>query len=293
MKKPIIVVHGGTGKTPANNEEERRTALEEATEAGRACLERGESAVEAVYLAVRLLESSGLFEAGAGSSPQLDGIIRQDASLMCSEGRAGGVIGVVGVQSAIEGARRIYDRPIEHTTLAGSDASLVLKALGVKVAPFPTRRREVHDCVQAYIQGMPDLYGTVGAVALDVSGRLAAATSTGGYPTALPGRTGDSGIIAAGTYATPRCALSCTGNGDRIVPSGIAVAIDAYIECGLRVIDAADRAMQRLAHWKGDGGFILLTSDGQVIIRSNVPVIRAASNHRGADDESQRWLLGG
>ncbi len=281
--EPKIVVHGGTAKIPAENEPQRRIFLKEAVKKGIDCLRGGGTSIDAVCLSVRMLEDSGLFEAGVGSSPQLDGIVRYDASLMSCSGRAGGVIGIVGVKSAIEAARRVFDKPIEHTTLAGESAALVLRALGMEVSDPPMRSRSVDECVRDYLRGMPGLYGTVGAVAIDQSGLLAAATSTGGYRTALPGRTGDSGIVSAGTYATTRCALSCTGNGDRIVPSGIAVAVDAYLECGLAPSEAVDRALTRLAAFGGEGGFIFLSPDGQIFVRANVPIIRVASSHISTD----------
>ena len=294
MKKPEprIVIHGGTSRVPAEDEPDKRRALEQGVAQAHRCLEAGGSAVEAVVLAVGWLEASGLFEAGRGATPQMDGVIRYDASLMSSDRRAGGIIGVSGLSSAIEGARRLHEGPIRHTTLAGESATAVLAALGMNVHKTAPRSRSVSDCVSQYLAGVPDMFGTVGAAALDRQGMLAAGSSTAGYVTALPGRTGDTGTIGAGTYASERCAVSCTGNGDRIVPSGLSVALDTYLECGLAIEEVTRRAMARLGCHGGEGGFVMLLPDGRIHVRANVEIIRVAASHPGADSESARWLGG-
>ena len=102
----------------------------------------------------------------------------------------------------------------------------------------------------------------------------------------MPGRTGDTGTIGAGTYATTRSAVSCTGDGDRIVPSGLAVSLDAYLECGLTAESALDLAVTRIADYGGHGGFICLMPDGRAFVRANVEVIRAVASCPGADEEN-------
>lgn len=270
-----LVVHGGVAiRSDSELDQVRRgAALDAALAEGESCLARGRGAVDAVRAAVACLEASGLFTAGRGSEPQRDGVVRMDASLMNSDGRAGAVIGVSALESAIEGAYLVYDQ-LEHTTLVGPVADAVLGHLGAATREPSRPTRELGTCVKEHLERPGAMLGTVGAVALDAAGTLAAATSTGGYASAMPGRAGDSGVIGIGTYATPRCAISCTGNGDRFLAAGLAACLDAYLEAGLSPRDAVAMGMRRLRVAGAAGGFLLLLPDGGAWVAANVPVIR-------------------
>jgi beta-aspartyl-peptidase (threonine type) len=269
-----LIVHGGVSDHDDSSEDQaqRGAALDAALADGTVVLADGGSALAAVRMAVVQLEASGLFTAGRGAAPQRDGAIRMDASIMNSDGRAGAVIGVSSVESPVDGAFAVLG--LDHTTLAGSAGDAVLAALGVATRPPVLATRDVGTCLREHREKGGGLFGTVGAVALDASGMLAAATSSGGYPAALPGRTGDSGVIGAGTYASQRCAVSCTGEGDKILIAGLAAALDGYLEAGVAAREAVVMAMRRLSAANGGGGFILVLPDGQAWIAVNMPLIR-------------------
>lgn len=277
MSRPVILVHGGTATVAAPDEPEKAEVLEEAVHQGERLLSDGSSAVEAVVAAVRLMEDSGKFLAGVGGAPQSDGVVRFDASLMDGSSRAGAVQSVRGLGNPILGALAVFD--LDHTSLVGTVAEEVLAELGLAIQTPGRPVRSVADAVaqtrDSGVQMFPS--GTVGAVALDLGGLMAAGTSTGGYSTALPGRTGDSGAIGAGTFASSRAAVSCTGDGDRLLRVGLAAAFDAYLDAGLTVESAARRVLQRLYHVGGLGGFIAVTS-AVVLVAQNTPVLRFSSN---------------
>lgn len=294
-----IIVHGGTklSERPAG-EDQRDPYLEAAREAGSTVLDAGGPAIDAVQAAVRVLEQAppGLFIAGRGSQAQLDGLVRYDASLMSSdrgpdgrEGRAGAVIGVTGLACPIDGARAVYELP--HTTLAGPAADRVLSGLGLERRDAPTPDFDAAALLAEYRRrGMGVLgKGTVGAAALDAAGTLAAATSTGGFDGALPGRSGDSGAIAAGTYACAEVAVSCTGDGDRILLSGLGAAVAALAGTGMDAGEAVDRGLDRLLRFGAAGGFIALAPDGRAFVRTGLYLRYAAS---GPVDFKRRPIKG-
>lgn len=275
-----IILHGGTAMEPSIDEVSKQNALKEILDRTKLFLSTGGSALDAVTQAVMGLEECGLFEAGAGSEPQRDNIVRYDAAIMSSEEQAGAVLSVSGIQSPISAARIVHDQ-IQHTTLTGVAGEKVLKELGAISQPLlPTPTIPISECVRAYREEGGKMFGTVGAVALDVRGNLVAGTSTGGYKTALPGRTGDSGVVGVGTYATLRCAISCTGDGDRIVLAGLGAALDAYLECNIPLEKAVKMALNRLERVNARGGFIVLIPDGTAYVGSNVPVMRTVCSRR-------------
>ena len=276
-----LCIHGGTSAFPQPDEIEKREAMSQAFAVGLTHLENGDSAVDAVVASVQLLEESGLFYAGMGSEPQRDGVIRYDASIMSSDGRAGAVIGVSEIASAVSGATLILRHPhILHTTLVGPPADEILLTLGAKPGPpsNPGAKKVASQYLKEYFEEGGQVFGTVGATALDHKGLLAAATSTGSFQKALPGRTGDSGVIGIGTLASSRCAISCTGDGDKIVRLGLATAIDTYLESGLSPSDAVQLARRRLDSIEALGGFILLLPNGDCLCETNLPVFRHLSS---------------
>ncbi len=281
MTSPVIAVHGGAGRTPADDEPTKTEALEQARARAEEFLaneDDEDAAVNAVVEAVRYLESTGLFSAGKGGDPQSDGRDRYDASLMSSDGRAGAVIAVSRVNSAILGARAIHQH-VHHSCVVGPPADEVCGALGVELRDLPSLElRPVSECVAKYLEAQDGGGGTVGAIALGRNGILAAATSTSGFSTALPGRAGDSGALGVGTLASKRCAVSCTGDGDFFLLTGLAARIDSYLEVGVSLADAVERGMASLVGAKAWGGFIVLSADGQLVRARNVAVLRAAGS---------------
>ena len=213
--KPVIAIHGGAGVLRADRPGERhRGALKRALEAGYEVLHR-KIAVDAVAAAVVVLEDSPLFNAGRGSSFNTDAEIEMDASIMDGATlRAGAVAAVRRIRNPVLAARAVMERS-RHVLLAGSGAERFARKQGLKFEPpeyFHTGRR-----MAALRKNLSNYHGTVGAVALDADGNLAAATSTGGYTGKMPGRVGDSPLVGAGTYADNRaCAVSGTGLGEAL-----------------------------------------------------------------------------
>ncbi len=267
--RPIIAVHGGAGTraTPAN-----RRALEAAARRGARFLGRG--ALEAVVEAVAALEASGRFNAGVGSYLDLDGVPRMDASVMASDGRWGAVASVPWVRSPVRLARTLLEAT-GHALIAGEPALDLARGFGLGAGfPVPGPRRELWRRFRAEVRGGPrarlaaarrlweELYGpsapggTVGAVALDARGALAAATSTGGLAVKIPGRVGDSAVIGAGTFASPAAAASATGVGEAILRAGTArLCVGAAARIGAP--RAAAAAVRWLAEETGSCGALL------------------------------------
>ena len=230
----VIVIHGGAGvierahMTP-EREASYRAGLGAALDAGYAVLEHGGSALDAVGAAVRTMEDDPQFNAGRGAVLNHDGLCELDAAIMDgAAGQAGAVAGVHHVKNPIDLARRVMEKS-PHVLLMGQGAEEFALSQGVVLVPesyfiTPERVRELEDAKRAAAARAPTAplpirpaapkgMGTVGAVALDRTGHLAAATSTGGLTNKLYGRVGDTPIVGAGTYASESCAVSGTGEG--------------------------------------------------------------------------------
>jgi L-asparaginase / beta-aspartyl-peptidase len=272
----VIVVHGGCGNPAAGvvrDEAAYHRGLEEALGAGSAVLEDGGSALDAVQAAVESLEDCPLFNAGRGSVLTTEGRVEMDASLMSgADLRAGAVAAVTRVRHAVALARAVMETT-PHLLLAGEGAERFAEEQGLELCEadwFVTeRQRERWMAAQ----------GTVGAVALDGAGHLAAATSTGGVRGQLPGRVGDSPVIGAGTYADDAsCAVSATGSGEVIMRAVLAAEVAALVRhAGLPLEEACARAIrERVAPRRGDAGLIAVDRDGNVAMPANTTVM-----HRG------------
>ena len=291
-----IAVHGGAGAlSPADltpdNERAYRLGLEQALRAGAEVLSRGGPSLDAVIAAVQALEENPLFNAGRGAVLNAAGVAELDASLMDGRDlRAGAVAGLRHVRSPIELARRVMDHS-PHVMLAGPGAEEF--ALEQGMAPVPNshfvterRRRELEKFLQGIAaSGEESLMGTVGAVALDEGGNLAAATSTGGTTGKRYGRVGDSPIIGAGTYAANDCcAVSATGHGEFFIRAAVAHEIASLMRYrGLDVAQAADEVvMRQLVALGGSGGVIALGRDGRIAMPFNsAGMLRGAMDSRG------------
>jgi L-asparaginase / beta-aspartyl-peptidase len=296
-----IAVHGGAGTlAPADltpeNERAYRAGLECALRAGFAVLDAGGPSLDAVVAAVQVLEDDPLFNAGRGAVVAASGQHELDASVMDGRGlRAGAVTGVRHVRSPIALARLVMEHS-PHVMLAGAGAEEF--ALEQGLAPVPNthfaterRRRELERFLQGELEaGRESLMGTVGAVARDSSGNLAAATSTGGMTGKKWGRVGDSPIIGAGTYAANDCcAVSATGHGEFFIRAAVAHEIASLMRYrGLDVIEAAeDVVMRQLVRLGGSGGVIAVGRDGRIAMPFN-----SEGMLRGAMDSSGRLVTG-
>jgi beta-aspartyl-peptidase (threonine type) len=280
-----IAVHGGAGDLPPQEltparERAYHEGLARALEAGATMLARGGSSLDAVVAAVQVLEDDPLFNAGHGSVIAANGICEMDASLMDGRDlRAGAVTGLRHVRSPIGLARLVMERS-PHVMLAGEGAEEFALEHGIEPVPnrhFVTerRQRELELALHESLGEAPraaSATGTVGAVALDDAGNLAAATSTGGMTAKRWGRVGDSPIIGAGTYAANDCcAVSATGHGEFFIRASVAHEIASLVRyAGLDVVAAADRVVkEQLVRMGGDGGVIAIGRDGRVAMPYN------------------------
>ncbi|MGC8764210.1 MAG: isoaspartyl peptidase/L-asparaginase family protein [Acidobacteriota bacterium] len=285
-KPYALAIHGGAGvirRGALSPEKEAavRKALEAAVLRGKEILERGGSSLDAVEAAVRLLEDAPEFNAGRGAVFTSEGSHEMDAAIM--EGatlRAGAVTGVRRVKNPVSLARWVMEHS-PHVFLSGPGADLFAREAGLEVVPpsyFHTDERW-QDLQKAKARAgepvpqgppqSPEPHGTVGAVALDLHGHLAAATSTGGMTNKRPGRIGDSPVIGAGTYADDRtCAVSCTGWGEFFLRAVAAHDVAARMAYGNRSLDrAAQEVLARIAELGGDGGLIAVDGRGNLCLR--------------------------
>ena len=281
-----ILLHGGSGRlhpvgTPFVHEVAYTRTLTEAAQAGFAVLSGGGSSVDAVETSLKILEDSPLFNAGQGSVFSHAGHNEMDAALMDGARlQAGAVAGVRTVKNPISGARAVMERSA-HVLLTGTGADQFAAEVGLETAPptwFRTEERwQQWQALQeaeamASAQVLPaSKYGTVGAVALDQAGHLAAGTSTGGMLNKRFGRIGDSPIIGAGTYANHVCAVSGTGHGEFFIRHAVAHDIAALIEYrSLTVQQAAELVIhQKVAPAGGKGGVIALDARGNLAMPYN------------------------
>lgn len=292
-----IAIHGGAGsidrsRLAPEQDLEYRKSLEAALEAGFAVLERGGSSVEAVAEAVRLLEDDPLFNAGRGAVLTADGRVEHDASIMDGRNlRAGAVTGTRHVRNPVLLARRIMEQS-PHVMLAGQGAEEFALEQGLEFVPngwfITPRRRAELDRVRAGLTATAsDLVGlgTVGAVALDAAGNLAAATSTGGMTNKRWGRVGDSPIIGAGTYASnSSCAVSATGHGEYFIRHVVAHDVCKLVEYrGWSLARAAREVVhEKLKARGGEGGLIAVDVRGNVVMEFNSQgMFRAMRDARG------------
>lgn len=269
-----LVIHGGAGGpgTDAATESipEVHAGLEAAYEAGEAVLADRGSALDAVCAVVRSLEENPIFNAGRGSVLTAEGTAEMDAAVMTGDGRAGAVAGSRHARHPVDLARAIREQS-PHVLLINPGAS-ILQRWGIEIAEpewfiTPWRREQLAQ-IKAQRSGAPD-HGTVGAVALDTHGHLAAATSTGGTPHKLPGRIGDSPIPGAGTYARDGVvAVSCTGQGEAFL-EGV-VGHDVYARMAYAGVDLAAAVSATLAaevvSREAMGAMIAVDAAGRVVM---------------------------
>jgi len=295
----VLAVHGGAGviersEMSGQTENDYRAAIAAALRAGYAVLAQGGSSVDAVVAAVSVFEDDPLFNAGRGAALTADGTAELDAAVMDGATlRAGAVTLVTTVKNPVQLARLVMTKS-RHVMLAAHGAETLAREHGLPlVAPehFVTERRRLAlDRIQTMLAASSagrltesDKHGTVGAVARDAYGNLAAATSTGGRNNKLPGRIGDSPILGAGTYANnATAAVSCTGEGEHFMRTVAAHTLSALMELKDVGIEEAARCVihERLKAAGGRGGLIALDAAGRVAMPFSTPgmyrgVIRA------------------
>ncbi|CUI72408.1 Isoaspartyl peptidase precursor [Achromobacter xylosoxidans] len=305
MIQPVIAIHGGAGAMSRaamspEKEQEYLSALESILTAGQAVLARGGSALDAVTEAVRLLEDCPLFNAGHGAvftsagTHELDAAIMDGATL-----RSGAIANVNCVRNPVLAARKVMETS-KHVLFVGEGAETFAKDAGLEIVDpsyFSTeaRREQLlrvqretpeaavldHDGQAMVARGQPapadpldsdKKFGTVGAVAVDAQGNLAAATSTGGITNKQVGRVGDAPLIGAGTYASNQtCAVSTTGTGEMFIRMVAAYDVAAQMEyCGASLETAANRVvMEKLPTIGGKGGLVAVDAKGNVALPFN------------------------
>jgi beta-aspartyl-peptidase (threonine type) len=294
-----IAIHGGAGTLPraemsGDAERRYRSGLSEAVDAGYAVLNDGGTSLDAVTAAVVRLEDNPLFNAGRGSVFTLDGRNEMDASIM--DGRtlqAGAVCGLTRIRNPVLLARAVMEKS-EHVMLAGAGAEEFASGQGFSFVPqsyFHTPERWAQ--LQRVRGGDTGLsghtishVGTVGAVALDGFGNLAAATSTGGMTGKRFQRIGDSPIIGSGTYADDRsCAVSATGHGEVFIRGAVAHDICARMRFGGRSIAAAARevVLTELPALQGEGGVVAIDARGEIAMEFNSEGMFRAARKAGGE----------
>lgn len=266
-----IVLHGGAGARKSKDYTAEVKHMAELVEAARDQLKTGAVALDVVTEVVRALEASGLYVAGKGSSPNINGIYELDAAIMDGQSRkAGAVAALVGYESPIDVARGVMGKT-PHVLLAGDGAAEFADAIGYATVTDPdgyyTKAGKGEDNHPPGTLA----HGTVGCVVLDQAGNLAAGTSTGGVFGKLPGRVGDTPIIGAGCYADDTVAVSCTGQGEFFLRGALAYDVAARMRYGEQTLAAAaDAAIHdTLTAFGGDGGMITVDRQGNIAMPYN------------------------
>ena len=286
MEKPVakpewtLLIHGGAGvmrrdeMTP-EMDASYRAGLNAALDAGAKVLASGGKAVDAVQAAVIVLEDNPDFNAGRGAVLTREGVAELDASIMDGRDRsAGAVVQVRTVKNPIRAARYVMDKT-GRVMFAGPDVDKMAKAAGLEIVPpeyfiTPRRQEALRRAMAGTFEPM-DRFGTVGAVAMDRAGNLAAATSTGGMNAKPPGRVGDAPIIGAGTYAdNASCAVSATGDGEYFIRVSVARMICARVAMqDMSAEQAAEATLAEVKALGGTGGVIVLGRDGSIALSMN------------------------
>ena len=286
--KPVLLVHGGAWALPEDEIEAHRRGISNALDAGYAVLERGGTSVEAVEAAVVVMEDDETFDAGRGSFLTRDGRVQLDALLMNGANlRTGGVACVERLPNPIRAARLVLEES-PHVYFVGLGAERFAMSHGMKLCDnmdlvIPREQRRLYAAQEAELQGLRDTtfsgsdplasHDTVGAVALDSHGNLAAGTSTGGTLNKAPGRVGDSSLIGCGCYADNlSAAVSLTGWGEPIMKLVLGKWAVDRVQAGASPQDAATAAIAYLYdRLGGHGGVILLGPDGSIGLAHNTP----------------------
>ncbi len=266
MSQPLVLVHGGAGDVPPDRRARHAQGCQEAARAGGRILAAGGNAVDAVVAAIEVLENDPIYNAGTGCAITREGRVSLDVSLMDGATReAAGLAALASFKNPIRIARAMLYEP--EVLLAGPEATRWAERHGFRQVPEDSmiteyvraRWREVVDGT-----GKPNFAGgTVGAVARDAQGHLAAGTSTGGTMGKLPGRVGDSPVVGAGTYAAERAAVSATGDGEAFLRAVFAARLADKVRYGREPEESLRTMLERVRdRFGGIGGAILITREG-------------------------------
>lgn len=292
-----LVIHGGAGTIEPGEdpalEARYRESLARALDAGTAVLRADGSAMDACEAAIRVLEDDELFNAGRGAALTRDGTAELDASIMDgSTLKCGAVTGVTTVRHPVSLARKVMENT-RHILFAGAGAERLADQYGVERVEntwfvTPRRRQMLDELLQPKtttsrgVSANEPRMGTVGAVARDSKGRLAAATSTGGLTGKIPGRVGDSPLIGAGNYANATVAVSCTGTGEQYIRHGVARGVAARMDYAKDSLQGATDYFIFTALNKDDGGLIAVDAKGNVATPfSTVGMYRGIADSKG------------
>src|SRR5438067_5333757 len=308
-KKIGLAIHGGAGtiersKMTAEKEREYRAGLERALSAGYEILKRGGSSLDATEAAVRVLEEDPHFNAGRGSVFTSAGTNEMDASIMDGKTLKAGAIGSVQhIKNPVSLARLVMEKS-PHVMLDCAGAEAFAKANGIELVDqkyfFTQDRWEALRKIKAaekhrasgegtsFLITDQDRHGTVGAVALDKNGNLAAATSTGGTTNKMPGRIGDTPVIGAGTYANNQtCAVSCTGDGEYFIRAAAAHEVSGLMKySGLKLQEAAEGALDAVKQIGGRGGLIVIDTNAEFALLFNTNGM-----YRGYVDPNGKFIV--
>jgi L-asparaginase / beta-aspartyl-peptidase len=304
-----LVIHGGAGTiersdmTP-DKEREYRAGLERALAAGYEILKRGGSSLDATEAAVRVLEDDPHFNAGRGSVFTSAGTNEMDAAVMDGKTLAAGAVACLKhIKNPVALARLVMEKS-GHVMMDGEGAEAFAKENGMELVDqkyfFTQKRWDALQKMKAAEKGRTgraakafritdqDRHGTVGAVALDKNGNLAAATSTGGTTNKRPGRVGDSPVIGAGTYANnATCAVSATGDGEYFIRATVARDVAAGMEYrGMSLKEAAQAALDKVAKLRATGGLIAIDHEGNMALPFNT-----AGMYRGYVDQNGKFIV--
>lgn len=301
MRKFALAIHGGAGTIlrstmTAEKELAYKKALEDAMIAGESLLIKGGRSMDAVEAAIRSLENNPLFNAGKGAVFTNDGKHEMDASIMNGKDlMAGAVAGVQNIKNPISLARAVMEKS-EHVFMAGLGAQEFAKKINTEFMPdeyFFVQQRfdqlqeaKKEDKMILDHTDKEKKFGTVGAVAIDQHGNLAAGTSTGGMTNKKHGRVGDTPVIGSGTYANNKtCAISCTGHGEFFLRAVVAYDISCLMEYkGLSLKKACDIVvMDKLVKIGGEGGLIALDAKGNIELPFNSEGMYRASKKEGEE----------
>lgn len=282
VKNYALVIHGGAGVMDKKNmtsemQNEYTTVLNQVLHVGDSVLANGGTCLDAIEKSIMIMEDSPLFNAGKGAVFTHEGIVELDASVMDGKTlEAGAIAGVKDIKNPIRVARAVMEKS-EHVLLTGSGASQFAKEQGfipVENSYFHTEKRlkSLQELLKKERKTTTnDKHGTVGCVALDSYGNIAAGTSTGGMTNKKYGRVGDSPIIGAGTYANNETgAFSCTGHGEYYIRLGFSRDISALIEYKkLSVTEACQEEIRKLTQLGGTGGVIGIDRKGNIALEFN------------------------
>lgn len=274
-----LVLHGGAGARPEIDYTFQKQHLAELIASGERDLRAGRSALETVTAMVAEMEASGLYVAGKGAAPNTDGVFELDASVMeGAQQKAGAVASIRGVLSPINAALQVLNDG-RHVMMSGEGAQAFALANGSAKVENPEAYYTDHFAHGSAAEDQD--HGTVGAVALDIHGGLAAATSTGGTFNKRPGRVGDTPLIGAGTWADSAVAVSCTGVGEAFIRSCTAHDVAARMRYGGAGLDQASKAaLDEVKKCGGNGGLIAVDRHGNISMPYNSKGMkRAAVSH--------------